>query len=298
MARTPLIAFVVVTLLLALAPALALAAPPANDDFANRTVIPSLPYTDTLDMTEATADPTDPIYCGGPDVATVWYEFTAPADLFVTATTDGSDFLAGINVLIGDPSDPANLGFVTCGLPSVGFFAETGTTYYLMVTPYDASTAPGMLVLTAEEAPPPPELDLALDPVGSVDRRPARRRSAGRSPARPPLALTSTSTSASASVASTSRALATPSSSVTARRRSASSSAPRTACSPAARPTCRRSPSPARSSARSTTPSPPSVSPDGASDAPASTIDQHGTAEGPHPPPFSRPPTGSRRGAV
>jgi len=58
---------------------------------------------------------------------------------------------------------------VTCGLPSVGFFAETGTTYYLMVTPYDASTAPGMLVLTAEEAPPPPELDLALDPVGSVD---------------------------------------------------------------------------------------------------------------------------------
>jgi len=58
MARTPLIAFVVVTLLLALAPALALAAPPANDDFANRTVIPSLPYTDTLDMTEATADPT------------------------------------------------------------------------------------------------------------------------------------------------------------------------------------------------------------------------------------------------
>ncbi|HMM42063.1 MAG TPA: hypothetical protein PKA95_09195 [Thermomicrobiales bacterium] len=169
MTRTFLTALAAVTLLLALAPAAALAAPPANDAFANRTVITSLPYSDTIDMTEATSDPTDPVYCGGPDVATVWYEFTAPADLVVTATTEGSNFLAGINVLIGDPSDPANLDFIDCGLPSVGFYASAGATYYLMVTPLDASTAPGTLVLTAEEAPPPVDLTLTLDPTSSVD---------------------------------------------------------------------------------------------------------------------------------
>lgn len=169
MTRTSLTAFVVVTLLLTLAPAVALAAPPANDAFANRTVITSLPYTDTLDMTEATSDPTDPDSCGGPDLPTVWYEFTPATDLLLFVSTEGSEFTNGIMVYVGDPADPANLERIYCDFPSVGIPVDAGTTYYLMITPVYPDEPVGTLVVTAEEAPPPPYIDLALDPSSSVD---------------------------------------------------------------------------------------------------------------------------------
>jgi hypothetical protein len=169
MVRTTIAAAVTVALLLALSVTTVLAAPPANDDIANRTVIPALPFQDTIDTTEATAAATDPIGCGGPDIPTVWYEFTPAVDMRVAATTEGSNYSTGINVLVGDPSDPANLGFVACGLPTVVWDAFAGTTYFLMVTPEGPGIGGGTLVLTAVEAPPPIELDLEIDPVGSVD---------------------------------------------------------------------------------------------------------------------------------
>ena len=168
MRRTILAAIATVTMLLALSATTALAAPPANDDFASRTVIGSLPFTDTIDTTEATADPTDPIGCGGPDVETVWYEFTPDTDLRVVATTEGTDYSAGINVLVGDPADPASLELINCGLPTVVWDAFAGTTYFLMVTPEFAGIPGGTLVLTAAEAPPPVEIDLEINPTGSV----------------------------------------------------------------------------------------------------------------------------------
>jgi hypothetical protein len=168
MRRSILAAVTIVSLLLAMSATTALAAPPANDDFASRTVIGSLPFTDTVDATEATADPTDPIGCGGPDVPTVWYEFTPSADIRVAATMEASEFPAGINVWVGDPADPANLLFVDCGLPGIAWDAFAGETYFLMVTPPIAGDPIGTLVITAEEAPPPIELGLTIDPTGSV----------------------------------------------------------------------------------------------------------------------------------
>jgi hypothetical protein len=164
-------AMAVVTMLLALSATTALAAPPANDDFAGRTVIGSLPFTDTIDASEATADPTDPEGCGGPDIPTVWYEFTPSTDMRVFATMEDSEFLAGINVWVGDPSDPANLTFVGCGLPGIIWDAFAGETYFLMVTPPAAGEPIGTLVITAEEAPPPVEIDLTIDPTGSVQSK-------------------------------------------------------------------------------------------------------------------------------
>jgi hypothetical protein len=168
MARTSLTGFLVAMLLMLLATVTAYAAPPANDSFAGRTVIPALPYQDVIDTTEATADPTDPVGCGGPNIPTVWYEFTPDTDMFASATTQGSDYSTGINVFTGDPTDPANLQFVNCGLPRVTFFAPAGETFYLMVTPEGPGIGGGTLVLTAEEAPPPVELGLQIDPRGSV----------------------------------------------------------------------------------------------------------------------------------
>ena len=168
MLRTVLAILATVTMLMTLSVTVALAAPPANDDFASRTVIGSLPFQDTIDATEATAEPTDPVGCGGPDIPNVWYEFTPSADMRVVATTEGSEFLAGINVWVGDPSDPANFGLIFCGLPTAVWDAVAGETYFLMVTPPAAGEPIGTLVITADEAPPPVEIDLAIDPNGSV----------------------------------------------------------------------------------------------------------------------------------
>jgi hypothetical protein len=169
MRRSILATVTIVSLLLAMSVTTALAAPPANDDFASRTVIGSLPFTDTVDATEATADPTDPPGCGGPDIPTVWYEFTPETDMLVVATMQDSEFPAGINVFVGDPSNPASLIGITCGLPLVVWDAFAGETYFLMVTPLAPGEPIGTLVITAEEVPPPVEIGLTINPTGSVN---------------------------------------------------------------------------------------------------------------------------------
>jgi hypothetical protein len=67
-----------------LAAQVALALPPSNDECANALVIPTVPYTITLDTSEATAAPSDPILpClfGDPGTRSVWFSYTAPADV-------------------------------------------------------------------------------------------------------------------------------------------------------------------------------------------------------------------------
>ncbi|PYT92724.1 MAG: hypothetical protein DMG36_13285, partial [Acidobacteria bacterium] len=48
--------------------------PPPNDDFANATVVTSIPFSLTQDATNATVAPDDP-FCSG-RTQTVWYAFT------------------------------------------------------------------------------------------------------------------------------------------------------------------------------------------------------------------------------
>src|SRR5438094_894918 len=54
-------------------PPSSLAAPPMNDNFDNATAI-SLPFTDSVDLSEATTEPGEPFFCGAQQ--TVWYSFT------------------------------------------------------------------------------------------------------------------------------------------------------------------------------------------------------------------------------
>ncbi len=72
-------AFGVVALALCLTPA-SVAAPPTNDNFANASVIASLPFSDTATITEATIEPGEPIADPGQIGRTVWYSFTPTAD--------------------------------------------------------------------------------------------------------------------------------------------------------------------------------------------------------------------------
>jgi Ca2+-binding RTX toxin-like protein len=157
-ARTSMVG--ALTVFLALLPAGALAAP-ANDNFAARTTIPSLPYEDSQNTADATNEPSEPASpCGRVD-KTVWYQFTPPTDVVLRADTLGSDYDTILGVWSG--SDVASLAPVACSddavnVQSIAVFSALGGTTYLFqvggyahaggalqfrVRPVDAATVSG-----------------------------------------------------------------------------------------------------------------------------------------------------------
>jgi hypothetical protein len=88
-------------------PGSAWAQAPPNDTFEQATVISSLPFSQTLDTSEATTDPTDAegaSRCGlQVPPAAVWYEYTPSADQTVLVSTSGSSYTTGVGVFTGSP---------------------------------------------------------------------------------------------------------------------------------------------------------------------------------------------------
>jgi hypothetical protein len=68
----------------------AAAAPPSNDEITTATVITTLPFSESLDIRDATADPADGGCGGSDDLATVWYTFTPVVDMVVRVDTAGA----------------------------------------------------------------------------------------------------------------------------------------------------------------------------------------------------------------
>jgi hypothetical protein len=145
---------------------------PANDEFANAVAISTLPFTDNLNTTEATAvgDPANDCLVDG---HTVWYQFTPSADMRLNANTFGSDYDTGIAVYTGTPGA---LTQITCNddaLPghtvesNVNFDAAAGTTYYFMVGSCCGSDG-GNLVFNVNVSV---NLTLTINPSGSVDAK-------------------------------------------------------------------------------------------------------------------------------
>src|SRR5215207_3139128 len=101
------VALALTTVVLTAAPALA--APPSNDTYAGRTVVGSVPFTQTLDTTDATTDADDAelnAQCGAPVTdASVWYQFTAEADGAMVVDVSESSFSAGVIVATGSPGN-------------------------------------------------------------------------------------------------------------------------------------------------------------------------------------------------
>jgi hypothetical protein len=110
----------------------AFAAAPGNDVFSGATVVPSLPFSDSISTAEATTDADDAqlnTNCGAPATdASVWYTFQGTGSTVVVDVSE-SDYSAG--VLVGTGTD-GNLDIVACGPQAVAFFAEAGTTYYIL----------------------------------------------------------------------------------------------------------------------------------------------------------------------
>jgi PKD repeat protein len=133
---------------------IALAAPPANDNFAAATVVPGLPFSDVVDNTEATEEAGEPQYCYSPQ--TVWYTFTPSANVAVRADMAGSSFSETVlTVYESTGGGLGGLSFVGCATwgSSLTFSAEAGKTYYLQAG--NIYPPGGALQLNLEEVPPP-----------------------------------------------------------------------------------------------------------------------------------------------
>lgn len=159
-----LLLFLVFAVALAAEPAQA--QPPSNDDFANATTISSLPFSDTVDTTEATSEPVDAevvAACGVSVTATktVWYSYTAPSDQFVAVDTSGSDYPVGVGVVTGGPG---SFSAVSCFTGFGSFSALAGQTYYLGIADIGSGTG-GTLTLSVT-APEPPTVDFSVDRFG------------------------------------------------------------------------------------------------------------------------------------
>ena len=152
----------------------AMAVAPSSDDFASATTVTEpLPFTDTLNTSDATADITDPEPSCLDTSHTVWYSFTPSATAFVHVDTIGSDFDTTLSVWTGTEG---NLSEVACnddffGVQSrAAFEAVQGTTYSIMAGSFFDNPG-GSLTLNVDMARPASQLDaLSIDPVGRVSK--------------------------------------------------------------------------------------------------------------------------------
>ena len=171
--RRPFFTFVLVTALLGLAAPVAYAAAPSNDLFGGATPVTAIPFAETLDTTEATTDADDVSMnaaCGAPATdASVWYAFTPATSGGVIVNVASSSYTAGVLVATGSPG---NFSLVTCGPAAVTFATSAGTTYYLLAIDdqFDGGGNGGTLNISITEAPPPPTVEVTVDPVGTFNR--------------------------------------------------------------------------------------------------------------------------------
>ena len=158
----------------------AMAAAPNNDTFPNATLV-TVGFSETLDTTEATTDADDAqinATCGAPATdASLWYALDGTdTEVFVDAVfafnyEGNPDYVpAGLLVATGTQG---NLTLVTCGILNAIFYAEAGTTYYILAFDDRANAAVGpigdLTISFRSEIPPPPTLEFSVDPYGTFN---------------------------------------------------------------------------------------------------------------------------------
>lgn len=153
--------FLGLALLAIASPSTALAAPPANDNFSSATVIAGLPFSDSVDITEATREPDEPSFCAF-SPGTVWYSVTPAADGVIRADPTGSSFSdTELMAYRADGPGLAGLSFLGCAEfgGSLTFSVQAGNTYFLQAG-YRFSGG-GTLQLSVKAVSPPPNDDFA-----------------------------------------------------------------------------------------------------------------------------------------
>lgn len=147
-------------------------APPAppNDDFNHATVIPSVPFTTSEDVSSATVAFDDP-FCINRN-QTVWFAFTPAQNMRLQANTLGSSYDTTLSVYTGTRGALSQVG---CNDDSSGtlqstvpFDAVAGVTYYFEVSSF-SSVSPANLVFNLVPALPPLVITPSVTQFGSVD---------------------------------------------------------------------------------------------------------------------------------
>jgi PKD domain-containing protein len=143
---------------------LAYAASPNNDNLANATLIPGVPFSTTVDITEATTEAGEPQFCWFMD-RTAWYSFTPTQSMVLRASAQGSAIGANVNIFRSTGAGINNLEFLGCASFSDtrAFIAEAGQTYYLQVGP-TFGEAGNVQVNLEQFIPPPPQGGFSYNP--------------------------------------------------------------------------------------------------------------------------------------
>jgi hypothetical protein len=151
-----------------------LAAAPTADLYAGRTVVGAIPFTDSVDTTDATTDADDAeanAQCGAPATdASVWYEYTATSDAGFLVDTNSSTYSTGVIVATGGPGSFNVLG---CFPGSSSVPSTAGETYAILVFDYqgDGGGNGGTLNIGIGELPPPPVLDVTIASTGQFNAK-------------------------------------------------------------------------------------------------------------------------------
>jgi hypothetical protein len=136
---------------------LAAAQPPTNDDFDNAALIPALPFSAAISLSEATIADDDPLTtCNDSHTPSLWYSFTPTVDMTVEANTWYFDSVPVLSVFTGSRGDLTEIG---CNYyePSLTLGLTGGTTYYFLIT--SLWETGGDLTLSVTEVVPPPNDD-------------------------------------------------------------------------------------------------------------------------------------------
>lgn len=129
---------------------------PDNDDFSDATPVTALPFSDSVDVTDATVEADEPTDHCAPVANTVWYALTLDRDTAVVVDTAGSDFDTVLGVFTG--STLSDLDLITCNddfftlHARVAFTAEAETTYWVQAGAFSELHEGGQLEISFAEA--------------------------------------------------------------------------------------------------------------------------------------------------
>ena len=153
---------VVVGIAALLVPGTAVAAPPANDDFANAVDVAALPFSESVNIVEATHfEIGEQGQCS--IASTVWYSYTPTSDEILRISPTGSSFFGVVlNVYRQAGSGLGGLSFVSCSQwnTDLTLAAQAGVTYYVQAGRL-SWYSPGTLQVGITVIPPPSNDDFA-----------------------------------------------------------------------------------------------------------------------------------------
>lgn len=138
-------------------PGTVLAAAPPNDTYRSATAISSLPFTQAIDLTEATDDPAYPP-CEAGAFRRIWYTFTAPVSepVRISVGGDPSAELASWKVLNGGPK---GIQLNSCAVDGRDLITKltAGAKYAFSVGQW--TSGPPLIATLTIAVPPPPAND-------------------------------------------------------------------------------------------------------------------------------------------